>query len=188
MLDWSPILAAAVPYADFLERHGTPAQRSRWEAVHANIRLNDAQKSLLAGFKRRMPVLCLAGAWCGDCAGQCPAFDHFALASNGAIDLRFLDRDARPDARDALAICGGNRVPAVLFLSEDGLEVGRYGDNTLSGYRRKALGQLGASCPTGIVPPDGASLDLTVSDWLDEFERAQLILRLSPSLRARHDD
>ena len=188
MFDWTPIFQEAVTYEAFLESRGTPAQRSRWEAVHARIQLNDDQKTLLGGFKRRMPVLCLAGAWCGDCANQCPAFDHIARASNGAVDLRFLDRDARADARDALAICGGYRVPTVLFLNEDGLEVGRYGDNTLSGYRRKALEHLGASCPTGIVPPDRSALELTVSDWLDEFERAQLILRLSPSLRARHDD
>ncbi len=188
MYDWSPIFQEALPYDTFLERYATPAQRSRWEAVHARIQLTDDQKTLLAGFKRRMPVLCLAGAWCGDCANQCPAFERIAAASNGAIELRFLDRDARPDARDALAICGGNRVPTVLFLNEDRLEVGRYGDNTLSGYRRKALEYLGASCPTGIVPPDGPALESTLADWIDEFERAQLILRLSPSLRARHND
>ena len=43
--------------------------------------------------------------------------------SGEVIDLRFLDRDALPEARDALAINGGGRVPVVLFLSEDGFEV-----------------------------------------------------------------
>ena len=99
-----------------------------------------------------MPVLCLAGAWCGDCINQCPAFDHFARASP-AIDLRFLDRDARPDVRDALAINGGHRVPVVVFLSEDGYEVSRYGERTLSTYRTLATEQLGPACPTGLVPP-----------------------------------
>jgi hypothetical protein len=50
--------------------------------------------------------LVLNGAWCGDCINQCPIFDHFAKAAT-TIDLRFLDRDAREDVRDLLAINGG---------------------------------------------------------------------------------
>ncbi|HWE36721.1 MAG TPA: thioredoxin family protein, partial [Isosphaeraceae bacterium] len=124
---------------------------------------------------------------CGDCVNQCPAFDHFARASS-AIDLRFLDRDARPDVRDALAINGGHRVPVVVFLSEDGFEVARYGERTLSAYRKLAADRLGPACPTGLVPPSDDVIALGVSEWLGEFERAQLILRLSPRLRQKHGD
>src|SRR5262249_61403667 len=131
----------ALPYARFLDRYATPAQRSRWDASHARVRLTAAQAALLGGFTRRMPVLCLCGAWCGDCINQCPAFDHFARSSP-AIDLRFLDRDARPDVRDAFSINGGHRVPVALFLSEDGYEVARYGERTLSVYRKLAAHQL----------------------------------------------
>ena len=101
---------------------------------------------------RDMPVLCLAGTWCGDCINQCPVFDHFATVGE-RINLRFLDRDARPDVRELLTINGGQRVPMVVFLSEDWLEVTRYGERTLSTYRRLAADQLGPSCPTGLAPP-----------------------------------
>jgi hypothetical protein len=134
-----------------------------------------------------MPVLCLCGAWCGDCINQCPAFDHFAAASS-AIDLRFLDRDAKPDVREALAINAGFRVPVLVFLSEDGYEVSRYGERTLSIYRRLAIDQLGPACPTGLVPPAPDAVAQATSEWLAEFERAQLILRLSPRLRQKHAD
>ena len=155
--------------------------------MHARFRLTEAQSALLGGFIRTMPVLCLAGAWCGDCVNQCPAFDHFARASS-ALDLRFLDRDVRPDVREALKINGGARVPVCVFLSEDGFEVARYGERTLSIYRKLAADQLGPSCPTGFVPPPDELLAATVAEWLAEFERAQLILRLSPRLRQRHND
>ena len=135
-----------------------------------------------------MPVLCLAGAWCGDCINQCPIFDHFARAAPGAIDLRFLDRDARPEVREALAINGGHRVPVVVLLSEDFQEVARYGDRTLSRYRQLAVEQLGPSCPTGLVPPDDDADGPVVAEWLDQFERAQLMLRLSPRLREKYGD
>jgi hypothetical protein len=186
-VDWMNVFAEALPYTAFLDRHATPAQRARWDAMQARFRLSGAQAALLGGFERRMPVLCLAGAWCGDCVNQCPAFDHFARAS-AAIDLRFLDRDVRPDVRDALAMNGGHRVPMVVFLSEDGYEVARYGERTLSTYRRLAAEQLGPSCPTGIVPPSDDALVLTTAEWLAEFERVQLILRLSPRLRQKHED
>jgi hypothetical protein len=188
-LDWKGVFDGALSYAEFLDRHATAAQRARWDDLHARSGaiLGAEQKALLGGFTRRMPVLCLAGAWCGDCINQCPAFDHFARAS-AAIDLRFLDRDARADVRDSLAINGGNRVPVVLFLSEDFLEVARYGERTLSIYRSLAAEQLGPACPTGIVAPSGDALALAASEWLAEFERVQLILRLSPRLRQKHGD
>lgn len=186
-MDWMTVFEEALPYGAFLDRYATPAHRARWDASHARVALTPGQSELLGGFVRRMPVVCLAGAWCGDCVNQCPAFDHFARAS-AAIDLRFLDRDARPDVRDALAINGGHRVPVVVFLSEDGLEVFRYGERTLSVYRKLAADQLGPACPTGLVPPSDDALALAVSEWLGEFERAQLILRLSPRLRQMHGD
>jgi thiol-disulfide isomerase/thioredoxin len=187
MVDWAEIFKIALDYSAFLDKYASPTHRSRWDAMHARITLAEGQKHLLGSFKRTMPVLVLNGAWCGDCINQCPIFDHFATASP-AINLRFLDRDERPEIRDVLAINGGQRVPVVVFLSEDFLEVGRYGDRTLSIYRRLAAQQLGPSCPTGLVPPDNESLAAVVADWLAEFERVQLLLRLSSRLRQIHGD
>ena len=186
-MDWSSAFDESLPYAAFLDKYATPEQRRRWDAMHLRIELSADQTALLGGFVRRMPVLVLNGAWCGDCINQCPIFDHFAAAST-AIELRNLDRDAREDARDALAVNGGNRVPMVVFLSEDLQEVARYGDRTASRYRQLAAEQFGPNCPTGIVPPDADSTTEVIREWLSEFERAQLILRLSPRLRQKYGD
>ena len=187
MIDWSKVFAESLSYRAFLDHHATHSQRERWDAMHARFALSSAQTELLGSFSRRMPVICLVGAWCGDCINQCPVFDHFAVASS-AIDLRFLDRDAVPAVRDALAINGGQRVPVVVFLSEDWNEVFRYGERTLSVYRKMAADQLGPACPTGLVPPADEALQTITAEWLAEFERAHLILRLSPRLRARYED
>src|SRR5690606_22021880 len=120
-----------------------------WDAVHARAALSDAQQQLLQSFRRRMNVLVVAGAWCGDCVDQCPIFDRFA-AENENIHIRYFDRDDHPDLAEELSVCGGARVPAVQFLSEDGYPCGRYGDRTLSKYREIATSQTGAACPTGI--------------------------------------
>lgn len=187
MIDYGAKFESGLGYHEFLAKFGTSEQRRRWEAVHEKIVLSDKQRGLLAGFVREMKVLCLAGAWCGDCVNQCPILEHFAIASP-RVKLRYFDRDANPDLGAALSICGGARVPVVLFLSEDNFQVAWLGDRTLSKYRRMAVDQLGAACPTGLVSDDQSLLAAVVQEWLDEFERVQLILRTSSRLRKLHGD
>jgi len=176
-----------LPYADFLARYANAGQKQRWRQVHEQVKLTLEQQELLGSFQRRMNVLCLAGAWCGDCINQCPIFEHFAVAAP-AIVVRYLDRDDHADVQRELQINGGNRVPVVVLLSEDGLEVARYGERTLSKYRQMVRDQLGPSSPTGIALPNDPLLGLVAQDWLNEFERVQWLLRLSPRLRQMHGD
>jgi hypothetical protein len=187
MFDYSAKFDLGLSYDQFLARHGTEEHRRRWAGVHEAVRLTDAQRQLLSGFTREIKTLCLAGAWCGDCVNQCPIFDHFSAVAR-TIKLRFFDRDAHPDLSAELKICGGARVPVVVFLSEDGQQVSSYGDRTISKYRQMAIDQLGPSCPTGLVPPDRSLLEAVTQDWLNEFERVQLLLRISPRLRQIHGD
>ncbi|MDA0658470.1 MAG: thioredoxin family protein [Planctomycetota bacterium] len=174
-------------YDRFLEASGNPVHARRWEVVFDETVLEPEQTTLLGSFTRKMQVLCLAGVWCGDCVEQCPIFRRFAEAT-AAIDLRFLDRDANPEFRNALSICGGNRIPVVVIFNEDGQEVARFGDRTLARYRHLARAQTGAACPTGVVAPPQDLQRVVVKEWLDVFERAQLLLRLSPRLRERYGD
>ena len=176
-----------LPYQDFLKRHGTDVHQSRWKQVYEQATLTAAQKTLLQSFKRTMPALCLAGAWCGDCVNQCPIFEQFALATP-TIQIRYLDRDEHADVQQALQVCGGNRVPVVVFFTEDGFEAARCGDRTLSKYRAMMQDQAGASCPTGITIGKDPLLAQVSQDWLDEFERVQWMLRLSSRLRTLHKD
>ena len=80
---------------DFLARYANDAQKLRWKQVHDAVVLTPAQRELLRSFKRKMNVACLAGAWCGDCSGQCPIFAHFAavapVAWKGLLFLSMVD-------------------------------------------------------------------------------------------------
>lgn len=106
----------------------------------------------------------------------------------GRIDLRFIDNQAYPELRDELRVAGGARVPIAIALSEDFFEVARFGDRTLSHYRAKSARELGIACDSGLGGVDPAELARELSEWLDFFERSQLILRLSPFLRTRYQD
>jgi hypothetical protein len=186
-IDWSEVHAAGWSYEEFLRRYGTDDQRRRWDAVDERLSLTEGQRALLRGFVRDMPVVCLAGAWCGDCVHQVPMLRQIAAASP-RISLRLLDRDARPDLRAALAINGGHRVPVVVFLSEDWQPCAIAGDRVVAFYRQMARDRLGPACPTGIVPPGDALLAEALDQWVTEFERVQLMLRLTGRLREKHGD
>jgi thiol-disulfide isomerase/thioredoxin len=177
----------ALSYDAFLAKYGSEAHRARWRATYDDAKLSPAQHELLAEFHRITNVLVLAGAWCGDCVRQCPIFSRFAEASS-VLEIRYLDRDEHPDAQRELQVNGGNRVPIVVFFSEDGFEVARYGDRTLSAYRDMMEKQIGIVCASGSARPGDPLLGRVTQDWLDQFERVQWILRLSPRLRQKHGD
>lgn len=187
MYDFAAEFSRGLKYDEFLVRYGTEEHRRRWNDVYERVRLTALQRELLSDFVRQMKVLCVAGAWCGDCVNQCPIFQRFAEVSP-KIEIRYFDRDAHPDVQAAVRLCGGNRVPVLVFLSEDGDFLGLYGDRTLAKYRQTAVDQLGPACPSGVTPPHQALLEATTQEWLNEFERIELMLRLSSRLRHKHGD
>lgn len=178
---------AGLPYEAYVAA-GTPDQQANWRRISEQAQLTNAQKRLVGSFKRRMNVIGLSGVWCGDCVQQCPLIQRIAEANPQAIDLRWLDRDRHDDLQAQVTINSGRRVPVIIFCSEDYDLVGWYGDRTLSRYRAIAERNLGPSCPVPGAPVSQDELAATLQDWLDEFERVQLILRLSQKLRQRHGD
>ena len=186
---------AGLSFADYVAS-GTPDQQATWKATHARVALSAAQRTLVASFNRRVNVLVSSGLWCGDCAHQCPMLArieeaHPAAAgseSSSGIRLRFLNRDAHLDLADQVRICGGHRVPTVIFFSEDFEFVSLLGDKTLSRLRAKAAKALGASCPLPGADLPADELSSTLQEWIDEHERVHLTLRLSTRLRTLHGD
>ena len=184
MFDYSLLFDSALEYGPFLERYGSADQRARWKQFHDSVTLSPAQRTLLQSFVREMKVLVMAGTWCGDCVNQCPIFDHFQRV-NPLLRVRFVDRDDRADVAAELSTCGAPRVPCVVFLNEDGQFCGRYGDRTLTKYRQMNT-LTGAACATGLSTTDMTAA--VVSDWLNEWERIQHLLRTSSRLRQKHGD
>jgi thiol-disulfide isomerase/thioredoxin len=184
---FSDQFSSAMPYAKYLAA-GTEEQQRRWTQVYELAQLVPDQQQLVAGFQRQMKVLVYSGIWCGDCVEQCPLLQRIAEANLAKIDLRFIEREMNTELREELRINGGSRVPVVQFFSEDSAWCGTSGDRTLNRYRALALKRLGPSCPTGILPPEKGELEATLADWINEFERIQLMLRLTPRLREKYKD
>ena len=177
----------ALPYDRYVAT-GKPEQQAGWRRIYDQAHLTDAQQRLVRGFIREMNVLVVSGIWCGDCVQQCPLLERIAGANPEKIRLRFVDRDEHADLSGAVHVNGGARVPVALFLAEDFEFVALLGDRTLARYRALAARQLGPSCPLPGAPVPDDELAATLSDWLAEFERVQLLLRLSARLRQKHGD
>ncbi len=164
-----------------------PEKQSAWRAVYDQIELTEPQRTLLQSFTRKMHILVSSGVWCGDCVQQCPLLARIAEATE-MIDLRFVDRDEHADLSQRIMICQGLRVPTAVFMAEDFEFIGLMGDRSLTRYRSMAAQQLGANCPLPGAPIPTDELRATLQDWLNEIERLQLLLRLSPRLRQKHGD
>jgi len=173
-------------YSDYLERSPLNYQ-SKWRATEGAVSLTPQQTELVASFKRRMPVLVMSGVWCGDCSRQGPMLHAIELAST-AIEVRWVESRENPELQEELRINGAEKVPVVVVMNEDFQEVQRFGDRHLSVYRRKAKSELGPACDTGLIPPSGAELSSELQEWIDFFERTQLMLRLAPAYRERYND
>ncbi len=178
------VFAKAVTYDEHVAT-AKEEHKDRWKQALEAATLTDEQRALVGSFERKMNVLVLSGVWCGDCVRQCPIIHRIAEASD-LIDLRFIDREEDPKLRDLLRVNGATKVPVTLFLSEDFFEIGRFGDRTVSRYRLMAKEMVGAACPTGLVPEKGHDIEEEIREWVDEFERMELILRISPLLAARY--
>lgn len=179
--------ASALAYDRYLQT-GNEEQQRRWKQVYDAAHLNDEQKQLVAGFVREMKLLVFSGIWCGDCVQQCPLIQRIVEANPGRVGLRFVERPKESELPPEWRINAGSRVPVVVFLSEDNEWCATAGDRTIHRYRALAHARLGPMCPTGIVAPDKNELDATLADWLNEIERVQLMLRLTPRLRQKYQD
>ncbi|MFM7259796.1 MAG: thioredoxin family protein [bacterium] len=164
-----------------------PARAGGWNTVFERVALAERDRAMVAGFTREMKFLVVSGIWCGDCVQQGPLLAKIAEASP-CIDLRWVDRDVEADLSSRLKICGGGRVPVVVFAAEDFEPCAIAGDRTLARYRGLARRQLGGACelPWAEIPADETAAVL--AEWLGEFERVQWMLRLSPRLRQKHGD
>ncbi len=99
-----------------------------------------------------------------------------------------MDRDEHLDLAEKVMINAGHRVPVVVFMAEDYEPVSIRADRTQPRYRALAAKHLGASCPLPGAPVPTDELQATLQDWLDEFERVHILLRLSARLRQKHGD
>ncbi len=175
-------------YQQFVASGEPEGHAEQWHTRYSQLQLSDEQRTLVAGFTRAMNVLCLTGTWCGDCALQGAAMQRIAEASP-LIELRFVNRNNFPRLQMAMQVNAGYRIPVTFFMAEDFEPVARFGDRTLSRYRsmaRKALPGAGAGVVLADPPAD--PVREVLQEVLNEFERTQLLLRLSTRLREKHGD
>ncbi|MEL6496931.1 MAG: thioredoxin family protein [Planctomycetota bacterium] len=178
---------AGHPYDAYVATGSAPNQEA-WRAFRAGVSLTPTQAEVVGAFERQLFAIVSSGTWCGDCVQQVPMIDAIAGGSDGKVSVRYVDRDEHAELAERLKLCGGLRVPVVLILNEDFDLLALEGDRTLARYRAMAARQLGPSCPLPGAPVPAEEVAATLQDWVDAFERAHIMARLSTKLRQRHSD
>ena len=179
----------AAPFGAFVSFAEGLGHREQWDQRYGQLALSESQAKRAAAFRRPMPVLCLTGSWCGDCALQGAAMQRVAEASPGTVDLRFLHRDeAHAELVTKVQLNGGFRVPITFFMAEDLEPVAQMGDRTASRYRSMARKALPAEWGEVLPPAPEDPVQAVLDEVFDEMERVQLLLRLSGRLREKHGD
>lgn len=185
---WQRAIEVAEPFDTYLA-NSDPDKAARWvEQAERLPPLAAAQVERLHGHNRKLTVLFYSGIWCGDCARQGPMLKRITDAAGDGVQLLGIDRDAMPELKDELRLLGAMRVPVAVFLTEDLHEVGRFGDRTLSVYRRKLEQEQGAACglPGAAIPVE--QLQAEQAEWVDVVEQMLIMTRLAPPLRERYGD
>lgn len=182
---WEKYWTMALPYDEFLSLD--PENAPRWHDVEKRVpEITAEQAARLQGYNRNVKVLVYGGVWCGDCVRQGPMLKKLAEAAGDDVEIRFIDRDTSDELKDELRILGATRVPIVVFLTEDFWEIAREGDRLLPVYRAKAAREIGRGPAVGVLSPK--AFEVEMAEWVDLFERAIIMARLSPPLRQRHND
>ena len=181
---WKKYWDMALTYDEFMKID--PENAPRWHEYMERVPdLTEEQVIRLKGYDRVVKVLVYAGVWCGDCVRQGPVFKKIAEVVDD-VELRFIDRDTSEELQDEVRILGATRVPIVVFLTEDYWEVGREGDRLLPVYKAKAAREIGRGQAQGVLSPKAIQDQL--NEWVNIFERAIIMTKLSPPLRKRHHD
>ncbi len=115
---WRSSFESALGYDAYLEA-SEDVHAGKWRSMAEKITVPEECASLVAGFERKMNVLVYSGVWCGDCVRQGPMFEKLAQG-NDRIDVRFAERVDDAPLGEELRINGAQKVPVVVFLSEDG--------------------------------------------------------------------
>ena len=184
-----PKFEQGLSYDDFVALGEPEGHRPQWDQRYGQLELEPAQQKVAESFARPMNVLCLTGTWCGDCALQGSAMARVAAANPGSIRARYLLRcEDHAELIVKAPINGGFRVPVTWFMAEDFEPVAVFGDRTLSRYRSIALKQLPPDQANVHAEPPADPVREVLREVMDMFERAQLLLRLSPRLRQLHGD
>jgi len=163
-------------------------QQGQWHQRYEQLAISPSQQEILDSFTRKMKVLSLTGPWCGDCALQGAAFARIADACPEHVEVRFLPRDESwAELIVSNMINAGTRVPVTWIMAEDFEPCARIGDRSLSRYRSMARKALGPNSNV-LAPPPEDPVQEVLQEMINEVERVQWMLRLSPRLRERHGD
>lgn len=106
--------------------HYTQLNDRRMKRIYKITRLSDRIIQMMASWERKINVLVLTEAWCGDAAQNIPVLAK--VFDGSSIRLRMIWRDEHLDIMDQFLTNGGRSIPKAIFMdAETGELLGEWG-------------------------------------------------------------
>lgn len=126
VLDWHGVFDSGTAWPAWLREAQDDDAVRRMEEIRAQVYVEPHEEALLAGVRRRVRVVAIAEAWCGDVQRHAPVLQRLAdLAPN--VEVRYIRRAQHPDVFVRFLTNGGEAIPKFVFLSAEFVECGNWG-------------------------------------------------------------
>ncbi len=126
VMDWETLFGSGKGYREWLEACEDRECRAAIETIRQEVALAPHEEASLAALKRRVDVLALADARCGDVVRHVPVLERLADAAPNLV-TRYIAREQSPEAFARFLTNGGEAIPKFVFFSEDFVECGNWG-------------------------------------------------------------
>ena len=126
VMDWEALFGSGKDYREWLEECEDGECRAAIETIRQEIALEPHEEAFLAALARRVHVLAIAEAWCGDVVRHVPVLERLADAAPNLV-TRYITREQSPAAFARFLTNGGEAIPKFVFFSQDFVECGNWG-------------------------------------------------------------
>lgn len=125
-IDWKSLFHAACDYEAWLSSEDNAGNCGEMEQQRKKLVLGEDVRTFLTGVDKKVHIIAIAEAWCGDVVMHVPMIMSLSDSSS-KLRVRFIGRQARPDVFARFLTNGGEAIPKFIFLSETFVECGHWG-------------------------------------------------------------
>lgn len=117
-------------WLEIFENNESKDQTEKYFIESESIR--ETSKSRLSELNYKQYILAIAADWCGDCQRNVPILEHVCQSSD-LIELKILKKEDNLDL--LVKINGGEKIPYVMFYSQDGYFCGSWTERSYESYK-----------------------------------------------------
>lgn len=147
-LDWKAVFESGLNYETWLAQEQKAELRDQIVEAFAQQHIPTLAQGALKALPRKVHVVAIAEAWCGDVIRHVPVLQRMAVLSPN-LQVTYITREQHKEVFVRYLTNGGEAIPKFVFLNNHFVECGNWGpmqdDCRKLIARGKACGDVGAA-------------------------------------------